>query len=233
MRDDFREELYQTKPGEDVLHNWKFRLVHIACYDVLQNAEFKVCLQFSEAKWIQASLRHQSWQYGKHRKFRGSLTYSWLCNLEPVQSMRLIFKIKLERWGRDRGILVLWKKMSSNFPSLVIFRLSELKGTSPWEQTVKHIIIVSNYAAFPELWKWCAQKVWQLNCKEWDLDTLETSRRFGWTAYWGGACTTAAAPPAVWTARNCWGLLWNPTGVVLLALLGQQPGYSLVVKIWL
>lgn len=39
--------------------------------------------------------------------------------------------------------------------------------------------------------------MWQLSCKEWNLDTLETSSRFGWTAYWGGACSPAAAPPAV------------------------------------
>lgn len=35
------------------------------------------------------------------------------------------------------------KKNSSNFHSLVIFRLSKLKGTFHWEQTVKHIILVS------------------------------------------------------------------------------------------
>lgn len=38
---------------------------------------------------------------------------------------------------------MLCEKNSSNFHSLVIFRLSKLKGTFHWEQTVKHIILVS------------------------------------------------------------------------------------------
>lgn len=39
--------------------------------------------------------------------------------------------------------MVLCEKKGSNFHSLVIFRLSKLKGTFPWEQTVKHNILVA------------------------------------------------------------------------------------------
>lgn len=142
-----------------------------------------------------------------------------------IQACRLLesnWRVDKVKWGFWFGAMS--KKTPQNcssFHSLAIFRLSKLNGTFYWEQTVKQVIVVSNYAAFPELWNWCAQKVWQLKCREWNQDIAELSRRFSWMAYWDGLCTTAALLRVVWTPRNGWGLPWNPTRVFLWVLLWQ------------
>lgn len=120
------------------------------------------------------------------------------------------------------------KRVSISFHSLVIFRLSELRGTFHWEQTVKSSILVSvimQLSLSCSTWgKVSTQKVYAKSvCKKCGNSNAESETQivqnsaqdFSQAAYWGEARTTSAV-------QDCWGLPRNPTRVMLLTPLEQQ-----------